>query len=131
MTEFTKETVVTHTNESSPVAAHVVSTDATSSQTLEYFIYFVFGVIDTLLLFRLVFKFMGAGAGGAFVGVIYNISDLFVMPFEGIFRRGFNEGIETTSVFEPAVLVAIIVYAVLAWGIVRLVKIFSGEQQLA
>lgn len=130
MTEYTKETVVTHAIPANSVASQPVNgITATNSQTLEYLIYFLFGVVDILLIFRLAFKFMGAGAQGAFVGMIYSISNLFIMPFEGIFRRGFSEGLETTSVFEPSVLVAIIVYAVLAWGIVRLVRIFSGEKQ--
>lgn len=123
MTEYTKETVVTR--------SQPVSINATSSQTLEYLIYFAFGIVEALLIFRLAFKFLGAGAQGAFVSMIYTISSLFILPFEGIFRRGFNEGVETTSVFEPSVLVAIIVYAVLAWGIVMLVRIFSGERELA
>lgn len=129
MTEFTKETVVTRTNATNPAASRPINIGATGSQTIEYLIYFAFGVIEILLLFRLIFKFLGAGSQGAFVGLIYGISNIFILPFEGIFRRGFNEGIETTSVFEPSVLVALIVYAVLAWGIVGLVQIFSGERQ--
>jgi len=130
MAEYTKETVVTHTNELNPTVSHPssVTASATMSQTLEYLIYFAFGVIEILLVFRLVLKFMGAGAQGAFVGLIYGVSNLFILPFEGIFRRGFNEGLERTSVFEPSVLLALVVYAVLAWGIVRLVRIFSGER---
>lgn len=65
----------------------------------------------------------------AFVGFIYTLSGLFVMPFEGIFRRGFNQGLETTSILEPSTMVAIIVYAVLVWGIIKLLRISTGEQQ--
>ncbi|RJR28930.1 YggT family protein [Candidatus Microgenomates bacterium] len=129
MAKYTKETVVSHTKQADLVARFPVGINATNSQTLEYLIYFAFGAAEILLTFRLLLKFMGAGSQGAFVGMIYGISNIFILPFEGIFRRGFNEGIETTSVFEPSVLVAIIVYAVLAWGIVRLVRIFSGERQ--
>lgn len=53
-----------------------------------------------------------------------------MLPFEGIFRRGFTHGLETTSVIEPSVAVALIVYAILAWGIVKLMRIFSGEKQV-
>lgn len=130
MTEYTKETVVARTNQAAPVATFPVSVNATGTQTFEYLVYFVLGAVEILLLFRLVFKFMGAGAQGALVSMIYSITNLLILPFEGIFRRGFNEGIETTSVFEPSVLVALIAYAVLAWGIVKLARIFSGERQL-
>jgi len=52
------------------------------------------------------------------VSLIYGLSGIFILPFEGIFRKGYAQGLETTSVLEPSVLVAIIVYAILAWGIV-------------
>ncbi len=31
--------------------------------------------------------------------------------------------------FEPGTLVAVVVYAILAWGIVKLLQVFSGEEQ--
>ena len=61
--------------------------------------------------------------------MIYNLIGIFILPFEGIFRRGYTQGVETTSVLEPSTLTAIIVYAVLAWGIVKLVQILSGKKQ--
>ena len=82
-----------------------------------------------LLAFRLVLKLMGASLASGFVGLIYGLTGIFILPFEGIFRRGVAPGLETTSVLEPSTIVAIIVYAVLAWGIVKLVRIFSGERQ--
>ncbi|MCX6706357.1 MAG: hypothetical protein NTV24_04650, partial [Candidatus Woesebacteria bacterium] len=57
------------------------------------------------------------------------LTGIFILPFEGIFRRGFSQGIETTSVLEPSTLVALIVYAVLAWGIVKLLRVLSGKVQ--
>jgi len=67
----------------------------------------------------------------SFVDVIYTLTGIFILPFEGIFRRGYAQGVETTSVLEPATLTAIIVYAILAWGIVQLVHVLSGERQAA
>lgn len=74
-------------------------------------------------------KLAGASLSSAFVGFIYTVSGIFIMPFENIFRRSFSQGIETTSILEPSTLVAMIVYAVLAWGIVKLKRILSHEQQ--
>ncbi|OGM11534.1 hypothetical protein A2Z22_00580 [Candidatus Woesebacteria bacterium RBG_16_34_12] len=96
---------------------------------MEYLIYFFFGALEILLAFRLILKLMGASVASGFVRLIYGLTGIFILPFEGIFRRGTAQGIETTSVLEPSTLVALIVYAVLAWGIVKLVRIFSGEQQ--
>ncbi|RJR27914.1 YggT family protein [candidate division WWE3 bacterium] len=106
-----------------------VKTAATSSQTVEYLIYFFFGLLEVLLVFRLVFKLAGASSTSAFVNFIYGLTGLFILPFEGIFRRGVSQGLETSSVLEPATLVALVVYAFISWGIVKLVQIFSGEKQ--
>jgi hypothetical protein len=129
MAEIIKET--TTTQNQGPKAAVTTETKriATSSQTFEYLVYFFFGALEILLAFRLILKLTGANISNAFVGLIYGLTGIFTLPFEGIFHRGFAQGIETTSVFEPSTLVALIVYAVLAWGIVKLIRIFSGEQQ--
>ncbi len=131
MTESVNETVTTERSNISPTSSNPVKILATSSQTVEYLIYFFFGVLEILLAFRLVLKLMGASIGSAFVSLIYGLSGAFILPFEGIFRRGFTQGVETTSILEPSTLVAIIVYSILAWGIVKLLRILSGERQPA
>ncbi len=129
MTELIKETITSKNDSTNTVVATPAKSVATSSQTVEYLIYFFFGALEILLAFRLVLKLAGASISSAFVGLIYGLTGVFILPFEGIFRRGFAQGVETTSVLEPSTLVALIVYAVLAWGIVKLIRIFSGEKQ--
>jgi len=129
MAEIIKETIVTEESSRNPVVVTPVKVQATDSQTVEYLIYFFFGAIEILLAFRLVLKLMGASLSSAFVNFIYSVTGIFILPFEGIFRRGFAQGLETTSVIEPSTVVAVIVYVILAWGIVKLVRIFSGEKQ--
>lgn len=114
---------------STPVMATQIKTAATTAQTVEYLIYFFFGLIEMLLVFRLVFKLAGASTISAVVNFIYGVTGMFILPFEGIFSRGTTQGLETTAVLEPAILVALVVYAFAAWGIVMLVRIFSGEKQ--
>lgn len=118
MAELTKETITTTS----------AKREATSFQTVGYLVYFAFGILEILLVFRLIFKLAGASLTSTFVGLIYGLTGIFILPFEGIFRRGFAQGVETTSVIEPSTLVAIIVYAALAWGIMVLLKILSGER---
>jgi hypothetical protein len=129
MAEIVKETITTQEDNTNTVTKTPVKRGATSSQTVEYLVYFLFGALEILLAFRLVLKLTGASISSAFVGLIYGITGVFILPFEGIFHRGFAQGVETTSVFEPSTLVAIIVYVVLAWGIVKLIRILSGEKQ--
>jgi hypothetical protein len=130
MTEITKETTTTKEGNTNSVEKTPTGKEATSSQTVEYLVYFIFGVLEILLAFRLVLKLLGASLSSSFVTSIYGLSGIFISPFAGIFRKGFAQGIETTSVLEPATIVALLVYAVIAWGIVKLVRIFSGEKQV-
>ncbi len=128
MTETTR-TVTTQSDGADVVVTTPVASTATNSQTIAYLVYFLFGALEILLSFRLVLKLMGASLSSSFVSMIYSFSGIFTWPFEGIFHRGFAQGVETTSVLEPATIVAIVVYAVVAWGIVRLVQILSREKQ--
>jgi hypothetical protein len=129
MTEIEKKTVTNQNEGSRKAVTTETKKVATSSQTIEYLTYFFFGTLEILLAFRLVLKLTGASIASGFVGLIYGLTGIFILPFEGIFRRGYAQGVETTSVLEPSTLVAVIVYAVLAWGIIKLIKIFSGEKQ--
>lgn len=120
MTDIVKETVVTQ----------AATTEATSSQTAEYLIYFAFGLLESLLAFRLILKLTGASMSSGFVSTIYGLTGIFILPFEGIFKRWFAQGVGTGAVLEPSTLVAIVVYIFLGWGIVKLVRISSGEKQI-
>lgn len=90
-------------------------------------IYYVLGVIEILLAFRFLFKLLGANQASGFVSFIYAITGILVAPFKGIFTTFVTEGLSTRSVFEPAVIIALIVYAIIAWGLVRLIKIKAAR----
>ena len=130
MAEIVKETITTQANSNTGTSA-IANIEATSSQTFEYIIYFFFGIIEILLAFRLILKLMGASVSSGFVNAIYSLSGIFTVPFQGIFSQGYTQGLETTSVLEPATIVALIVYVILAWGIVKLIRISTGEKQPA
>ncbi|HET7099384.1 MAG TPA: YggT family protein [Patescibacteria group bacterium] len=102
---------------------------ADSSQSANYIIYYIFGVVEILLVFRLILKLTGANPGSGFVSFIYSLTQLFVLPFSGIFRGATTQGNVVTAILEPSTLVALVVYAVLAWGITQLVEIMSGKKQ--
>lgn len=121
--------VITGGDSSEPILTTQVKTGASNREMIEYMIYFFFGLLEVLLSFRLFFKLTGASTASSFVRIIYGITGLFVLPFEGIFRRGYSSSAEVASVLEPSVIVAMIVYIILAWGIVKLIRISSGEKQ--
>ena len=128
MTEIIKETVTTN-NDTNSVKVAPVEDKVTGTQTTGRVVYYIFGILEALLAFRLVFKLAGASQGSIFVRFIYGITRIFILPFEGIFRRGVAQGVETTSILEPSTIVALIVYLLLAWGIVKLIRVLSGERQ--
>lgn len=107
-----------------------VSTAAQNNLKLRRLIYWVFGILETLLAFRLVFKLLGANPRSIFVELVYNISGVFLTPFRGIFHSVVTNGLETKAVLEPATIIAMIVYALLAYGCVKLVEILVKSRQI-
>ena len=67
MTEIVRETVTTQGNNSNTARETPVEVKATNTQTARYLIYFIFGILEVLLAFRLVFKLTGASLGSSFV----------------------------------------------------------------
>jgi len=121
MTRIIKETVTTETN------LPLVRTYRTSSNQLflKNLVYYILGIVEFLLTLRLVLRVLGANPGSYFVSLIYLLTRPLIWPFLGIFQQAYNQGIDATSVLEPATLVAIIVYAFIASGIVKLVTMDS------
>lgn len=83
-------------------------------------VWYVAGVILVLLAFRFVLTLLGANASNPFANIIYNASHPFVTPFFSLFDYNFQYGV---SRFESFTLVAMLVYAVIAWGLARLFTI--------
>ncbi len=82
-------------------------------------IYFVLTVLEVILLLRFFFRLLGANQDNAFITFLYNLSHIFVVAFNGIF----NDQALGKSVFETSTIVAMVVYALLAWGIVSLCNV--------
>lgn len=77
-------------------------------------------VIVVLLAVRFVFILFGANPSNGFVNFIYNISYPFARPFFGIFGYSTHYGLKRV---EPASLVAIGVYLIAAYLIVKVLTI--------
>ncbi|HLZ60373.1 MAG TPA: YggT family protein [Ktedonosporobacter sp.] len=82
--------------------------------------YFVLGVLEVILLLRFVFRLLAANQGSSFVQFLYNLSSVFVAPFIGIFGNPSPGG---GSVFETTTLIAMLVYALIGWGIASLGRV--------
>lgn len=91
-------------------------------------VYYILGVLEVLFAFRLIFKLLGANPWSGFVAFIYSVSQVFLAPFINIFRPGVTRGNMTQAVLEPATVIGMIVYAILAWGIVKLIEIIRAPK---
>ena len=82
-------------------------------------IWYILGVIEVLLAFRIVLKFLGANSYSGFTNFIYTLSAPFAVPFAGILGvTGFSD-----MIFEWSTFIAMAVYAIIAYGIVALFQI--------
>lgn len=79
-------------------------------------VWYIFYFIETLLLFRFLLKLIGANPDAMFSSLIYVLSYPFAAPFLYVVRSTQVSG----SIFEWTTLLAMLVYWVVAWGIVRL-----------
>lgn len=87
------------------------------------YVYYILGILEVLFAFRLIFKLLGANPSSPFVSFIYSLTQLFLWPFVSIFRTAVTKGIETQAVLEPTTIIGMIVYALVAWGIIKLIEI--------
>lgn len=80
---------------------------------------FLFGALEVILALRFLFRLLGANQGNAFVMALYHLSQPFVAPFHGIFS---DLVLTQNSIFEVSTLIAMAIYALIAWGLVSLVQ---------
>ena len=80
-------------------------------------VWLLFGVLEALIGLRIIFKLIAANPGNEFVILVYSITGPFLWPFFGITGTPAAEG----HVLEISSLIAMLVYALLGWIIVRLI----------
>lgn len=83
-------------------------------------IYFLLAVLEVILGLRFIFRLLGANEGNSFTLALYNFSHVFVGPFNGIFN---DQAIGSRSVFELSTLVAMLIYALIGWGLASLCRV--------
>ncbi len=114
MAQVLRETRVVEQSNGETVTRAGVQTTSVVAQI----VYFIAGVITAILGLRFILALLGANPSNAFANFVYTVSHPLVAPFFGLFNYQSRVGV---SRFEIETLVAIIVYALIAWGIVKLV----------
>jgi len=79
-------------------------------------VWYILGVLEVLLAFRFVLKLLGANPGAGFSSFIYTVTYPFAVPFLNVFRITQVAG----STVEWTTLLAMFVYFLIAYGIIKL-----------
>ena len=79
-------------------------------------VWYILGVVEVLLGFRFVLKLLAANPVAPFSQFIYGITYLFAAPFLAVFHRTEVVG----SIFEWSTLLSMLVYWIMAWGIIKI-----------
>lgn len=129
------DTVVTRSSESRVVQPAVVGrTDRVYTETTvtpsggemtRRFVVLIFGIIQILIAARIVLLLLGANADNGLVSFIYQLSDLFVAPFNGIFN---SDAVKAGgSIFDIAAVAALVGWTLLEAIVFWVVNLFRRE----
>src|SRR4030043_1453034 len=78
-------------------------------------VWYILGLIEVLLVFRFVLKLLGANPAAGFSSFIYGVTYIFAAPFLSVFRITQVSG----SIFEWTTILAMFVYWVMAFAIIK------------
>lgn len=76
-------------------------------------------VLEVLIGLRIVLKLFAANPENAMASLLYGITDLFLFPFAGLMPTPASGGM----VLEISSVVAMVVYALIGWGLAKLVEV--------
>jgi hypothetical protein len=118
-----------------------VATDQTESRTYDPYagrratsikitraIYLLLGLIEALLALRFMLKALAANAEAGFAQLIYAVTGPLVAPFTGLFG---TPQAASGAVFELHTVIAVVIYALVAWLVVRGAGLMLGEGRSA
>lgn len=78
-------------------------------------VWYIVGLAEVFLLIRLFMKLLGANPVAGFSRFVYGVTGVFGAPFYAVFKPAQAEGV----VFEGSTLLAMAVYALFGWLIVK------------
>ena len=123
--EIERQTVVqdpaTGSREVVHTAEHIPSMGAVEeaqADRVDAYIWYIVALIEILLVLRTAFLLLGAKNTG-FTSILYSVTYPLVALFKGIFPAPNS----TTGYFETAAILAMVMYALIGWGIVSLIDI--------
>lgn len=121
-----EETIVTQ--QPGYAATEQVTRDVAAERRMQMFqlnrvIWTILGVLEIFLGLRFVLHLIGANAGSGFAQFVYGVTGPFMAPFTGLVATPAAGG----TVFEVTALIAMAVYALFFWIIVRVIPIATDR----
>ena len=80
-------------------------------------VWLFFGILEALIGFRIFLKLIAANPGSWFTAFVYQVTDIFLWPFQNIVVNPSVQGL----VLEVTSFIAMLVYALVSWAVVRLI----------
>lgn len=80
-------------------------------------IWLLLGILESIIALRILLKLIGANPDVGIVAIIYGFTSLFLFPFSGLVGSPSTDGM----VMELSSIFAMIFYALVAWGVERIV----------
>ena len=80
-------------------------------------IWLFFGGLEALIGMRVILMMIGANPGSWFTAFIYQVTQVFLWPFQNIIT---NPSFQNFT-FEVTSIIAMLVYAIVGWAFVRLI----------
>ena len=94
-------------------------------EMLRRLVVLIFGIIQTLIVLRIVLLLLNAREGNDIVAFILNTSQLFVAPFIGIFNQ--DALASGGSVLDIAAIAALVGWTILEWIVIWAVNLLRRE----
>lgn len=98
---------------------HVGAARRSQVARLVQFIWLATGILEGLIALRVVLKLIAANPDSPFARLVYRLTAVFLWPFAGLTATPAAGG----SVLELSSIIAMIVYALLAWVLIKLVQL--------
>jgi uncharacterized protein YggT (Ycf19 family) len=80
-------------------------------------VWLLFGILEAMIGFRIALKLIGANPANWFTAFVYQLTDIFLWPFQSIIANPSVQGL----VLEISSFIAMLVYALIGWVVVRLI----------
>jgi uncharacterized protein YggT (Ycf19 family) len=89
-------------------------------------LYSVLLIIETIISIRFVFMLVGANENNPFVSLVYDVSSIFVDPFQNIFDVNWSLG---RFYIDVDAIVALVIYMLAAFIAIEINKVFSTTKK--